>query len=688
MDKKSNSKSSIFIKLVLGSLLLVIIPISIIGVIGTNIFSKTIENETISQMGNSANNKLSLLQQVIEKTVSTSFACGSDSNTYDVLTAIRDGKENSFKPDEWKEKRDNINSYLKDLYIKTDGMFESMYFIDVNGKIVGDPFDGTSVGTDVSGMDFFQGAKENNVKSYIGNVTLSPTTKKPILVIGLPCFDSNKNFIGVFGGEISFDKLTEMLVKKDEGINYDYGIMDSQGVVIAHQNNDLVNKLDMTKENESTKKAFETIKQGNQGYEFYTVNGVEKVIAFTPYKDKNWYIFTESSVDDYKRPVHNMERIISFIALICVVIAAIGAVIFSHLISNPLRKLLVTMNAISNGDLTHKVQVLKSKDEIGQLSLGFANMTENLKGLISQVKNLGNGVADASEEMTTSSEEVSKASDSISAAVSGLAERATVQAVSTETVNSKIIEITDGLNNIVDELSKSAELTEQAKETVMIGEKSVEYQNIKMKESKQVSIGVSDAINSLSKKSVEIENILTVIKSISDQTNLLALNAAIEAARAGEQGKGFSVVAEEIRKLADQSTSSVEKIEVIINEVQFSVQYAFLEIRKSNDVTNEQEKALKDTMSAFNNISEAFNAINYSVKKIAEVSNTLGYKAKYAENEMKDIASISQEAVASTEEVSASIEEQTSIMHEIAKSSANLLTLANELQSNIDRFIV
>ena len=86
------------------------------------------------------------------------------------------------------KKRDSINSYLKDLYIKTDGMFESMYFIDVNGKIVGDPFDGTSVSTDVSGMDFFQGAKENNVKSYIGNVTLSPTTKKPILVNRITLF--------------------------------------------------------------------------------------------------------------------------------------------------------------------------------------------------------------------------------------------------------------------------------------------------------------------------------------------------------------------------------------------------------------------------------------------------------------------------------------------------------------------
>ncbi|MBC2456086.1 methyl-accepting chemotaxis protein [Clostridium beijerinckii] len=688
MDKKSNSKTSIFKKLVLASLLLVIIPTSIIGIVGTICFSNSFKNETISQMENSANNKLALLQQVIEMSVSTSFACGSDSNTYDVLTAIRDGKENSFKLDEWKVKRDGINSYLKDLYIKTDGMFESMYFIDVNGKIVGDAFDGTSVGTDVSGMDFFQGAKESNVKSYIGNVTLSPTTKKPIIAIGLPCFDSNKKFIGVFGGEISFDKLTEMLVKKDEDINYNYGIMDSKGLVIAYQNKDLEYKLDMTKENESTKKAFDIIKQGKAGYAFCTLNGDQKVIAYTPYKDRNWYIFTECSVHDYTQSVDKFKGIMFIIGLICAIIATIGAFIFSHSIANPLKKLSATVNAISNGDLTQRVTALKSKDEVGQLSLDFANMTKSLKELISKVKNLGKDVSTASEEMTVSSEDISKVSDLISASVTGLAERAAEQATTTEAVNDEIIEIADGLNNIVDELSKSTDLTEQAKETVRVGKKSVDYQHIKMNESKKVSVDVLDAISSLSKKSTEIGNILTVIKSISDQTNLLALNAAIEAARAGEQGKGFSVVAEEIRKLAEQSTSSAKKIEFIINEVQSSVQYAFLEIRKANDVTDEQEKALKDTLNAFNNISEAFNAINYSVKKIAEVSNALGYKAKHAENEMKYIASISQEAVASTEEVSASIEEQTSIMHEVARSSANLLTLANELQSSIDKFIV
>lgn len=625
--EKNNSKSSIFIKLVLVSLILVIIPISIIGMVGTISFSNTIRNETISQMEDSANNKLSLLQQVIDWAVTDSYACGSESNAFAVLTAIRDGNENSFLSDDWRVKKENINSYLKDLYNKSNGMIENMYFIDVNGKIIGDALDGISVGEDVSKMDFFQGAKKSTKEASVGNVVPSPTTKMPIIAVGVPWFDSNNKFIGVFGASIRFDKLTEIFVAKGNDINYDYGIMDSQGIVIAHQNNDLVYKLDMTKENESTKKAFETIKQGKAGYLFYTLNGDEKVIAYTPYKDKNWYIFAECSVNDYNQPVDNMNRIIFFIALICVIIAVSGAFIFSHLVSKPLKKLSVTVNAISNGDLTQRVTVLKSKDEVGQLSLDFANMTKNLKGLISQ-------------------------------------------------------------DNIVDELSKSTDLTEQAKESVMVGKKSVDYQYIKMNESKKVSVDVLDAINSLSKKSIEIGNILTVIKNISDETNLLALNAAVEAARAGEQGKGFSVVAEEIRKLADQSISSVKKIEFMINEVQSSVQYAFLEIRKANDVTDEQEKALKDTTSAFNNISEAFNSINYSVKKIAEVSNTLGYKAKHAENEMKDIASISQEAVAITEEVSASIEEQTSIMHEIAKCSANLLTLANDLQSNIDKFII
>lgn len=605
-----------------------------------------------------------------------------------ILTAIKNGKESSFTKDPWEEMRKYSNDYLKDLYKKVNGMFESMYFIDVNEKIISDASDGSTVGMDVSKTDFFQGTKKSNGKAFISNVTQSPKTKRPIVVIGILCFDSSNKFIGIFAGAVSFDKLTKMLVQKDKDINYYYGILNNNGMVIANENKNLVYKLNLAKENESTKKAFNIIKKGKEGYAFCTINGIKKVITFTPYKDRNWYIFAESSVHDYIQPVDNIKRILLFIGLICAIISIIGALIFSHSITKFVKNLSIVINAISKCDLTQKLKIWKSKDEIGQLGFDLVNMTRNLKNLITQVKNLSKNVTVASEEMTASSKDISKLSDSIASSVTTLVDGAAEQAISIQRANNKIAAVVNGLNNIVTETVNSKKLTEKAKKIVLIGEKSVEYQQVKMNENKQVSFDVSNAISSLSKQSAEIGNIFTVIKNISKQTNLLSLNASIEAARAGEHGKGFSVVADEIRKLAEESSFSVKKIESIIVEVQAGVQYTVNEIDKVQVVVLDQEKALFDTMSAFKNISAVFTAINDNVKAVAEISNSLDYYIKNVKSEMDEISNVSQKSVSNTEELSASVDEHTSIIHGIAESAKSLSLLANELQSNIKKFIL
>ena len=245
-------------------------------------------------------------------------------------------------------------------------------------------------------------------------------------------------------------------------------------------------------------------------------------------------------------------------------------------------------------------------------------MLDNLRSLISQVRDMSGNVAASSEEMMASSEEVSKTSEQIAAAISELAKGASEQAASSEEGNIKIIEVVNGLNNIADEMSKSEELSNEAKGSLEDGKRSVQYQSVKMSENKQVTSDVADAISSLSEKSVEIGDILLVIKSISEQTNLLALNAAIEAARAGEHGKGFAVVSDEIRKLAEQSNSSANKIGSIIEEVQLGVEQAVSEMKKAKVVVEDQENALLNTVSAFEKISEAVSIITDNINEVTK----------------------------------------------------------------------
>jgi len=378
------------------------------------------------------------------------------------------------------------------------------------------------------------------------------------------------------------------------------------------------------------------------------------------------------------------------VGLCLIVIVIVIAYIFISLylsIKNSIKNIEEGVYRVVAGDLTVEFN-LHTNDELKKIEQYLNNMLKSLRGVITQVKHLGENVASTSEEMLSSSEEVCQVSEQIASAVNDLAKGASDQATSTESGNSKVIEVVTGLSNIALEMSKSEELAEKANEVVTVGNKSVEYQNIKMKENKQVANEVSDTIGLLSQKSEEIGEIITTIQSISSQTNLLALNAAIEAARAGEQGRGFSVVAEEVRKLAEQSSTSVKEIESIIKDVQSCVKYAVMGIGKVQIAVGDQEKALSDTETTFKNISEMVAAIKNNVKKVSDISNSLSSHAKQVEGDMSDIASISEEAASSTEEVAASVEEQTAVINQIAESAGNLTTIADKLQDNIKKFTV
>ena len=187
-------------------------------------------------------------------------------------------------------------------------------------------------------------------------------------------------------------------------------------------------------------------------------------------------------------------------------------------------------------------------------------------------------------------------------------------------------------------------------------------------------------------KSQKIGQILEVIRGISEQTNLLALNAAIEAARAGEDGKGFSVVADEIRKLAEQSRNSVKEIDLIIKKVQEGVETAVSKMDVSKQLAEEQVVTLKNTVVAFDNIAQEINAVTNKILVVSESTSVLGKNAAQVGDAMTGIARVANQTAASTQEVAASTEEQSSTVNQITDAAEDLSHLAVQLQESISNF--
>ncbi len=378
------------------------------------------------------------------------------------------------------------------------------------------------------------------------------------------------------------------------------------------------------------------------------------------------------------------------ILLVLVITAIAGAIIIGIVlarnIARPINALTIVSERISEGDLTQQVPVIKSRDEIRELGNAFSIMVENLRKLIINVNDASQELVASSEELAASSQEVSKASEQIAVAVTELARGAYEQAVSSEKGNEKISLALAGLSKIAEDMSESEKMMIKTNQVVKSGEESVRYQEQKVTENSKTTQEVAAAITDLSEKSQKIGQILEVIRGIAEQTNLLALNAAIEAARAGEEGKGFSVVADEIRKLAEQSRNSVKEIDIIIKQVQEGVETAVTKMDVSKQLAEEQVITLGNTVVAFDNIAKEINGVSNKILVVSEATSILGKNAAQVGDAMTGIARVANQTAASTQEVAASTEEQSSTVNQITDAAEDLSHLAVQLQESISNF--
>ena len=271
-------------------------------------------------------------------------------------------------------------------------------------------------------------------------------------------------------------------------------------------------------------------------------------------------------------------------------------------ITKPLQQLVRYTEVIARGDLTQQVNI-KSNDEIGRLAVGFDHMKNELSSMIKHVNTAADNVVNSSTELAYSAEQMSGVVNQSTVAtqeVSATSDSLTVAANQNLTA---LEQITTGIQDIADATSKVAEETMEVSEAAQQGNRLINdsIEGIEtINQSVQASMKVTEEMYI---RSAEIEKIIGMITDISDQINLLALNAAIEAARAGEAGKGFSVVASEVRNLAEQSASSANQIRALISEMQDGSRQSveamakvFTDVEQETVIVNDAGKSFADIL--------------------------------------------------------------------------------------------
>ncbi|MGI8349130.1 methyl-accepting chemotaxis protein [Niallia circulans] len=390
----------------------------------------------------------------------------------------------------------------------------------------------------------------------------------------------------------------------------------------------------------------------------------------------------------YKKNIESVQTvtiIVFIISVAALILLLFISLIISRMIVRPVKQIKDLLFKAEQGDFTVK-GTYQSKDEIGELTTSFNRMTEKLRNVFSTVQESSQHVASASEELSASAEQNSSASEHISLTIQELATGSETQVMKVKESNQVITTISEHTNSIAAHTEKMSENVKHASDMSTEGNKAIQQVNKQMNSIYSNVNSLSDAISILNERSAEIGQITDVITGISAQTNLLALNAAIEAARAGEHGKGFAVVADEVRKLAEESTASTENIAKLIHMIQKDTEQTIETMKKAS---NEVQSGLDIVQIAGSSFQKIEIAVKNVVGQIEEISNAL---VKFTEgtdiisHTIYEVSDVAIESANRTQNISAATQQQLASMEEISSSSLSLAKLAEELQTIVKLF--
>jgi methyl-accepting chemotaxis protein len=399
-----------------------------------------------------------------------------------------------------------------------------------------------------------------------------------------------------------------------------------------------------------------------------------------------WVVSAGTYTQDFNKSADNIFATV-VITLGISLLVGIGVILlFVQKLIKPIVQISEQVNQVSNGNLDVEALEVKSKDEVGKLAHDFNIMTKSLKEFIEQVSSASHQVAATSEQLTSSAEETSKATEQIAESIQEVAAGADQQVTDINQINDTVNEISNGMDQIssniqsvTDAAAKAANNAESGNEVINQTAKQMNKIQLKSHESSKV-------VNILDQKSTEINNIISLITDISEQTNLLALNAAIEAARAGEHGKGFAVVADEVRKLAEQSNGSAGKISQLITEIQKETQRAVQSMDEGNHAVEEGMSMVNQAGKAFKDIYEAVEQVSNETQEVSAAIQQINAGTQDMVYSMNSITEISNGSAGNTQQVASASEEQNASMEEISAAANTLSEMAEELQHSISRY--
>jgi len=525
-------------------------------------------------------------------------------------------------------------------------------------------------------------------ESFMSSPVVSQATGKIIVnSIALVKNDSGQP-IGMILAAIYVQSVMDKVQEMKLGDNGYSLLVSKEGTYIVSPDENAIMQKKISEETDpALRELGEKMLSGSDGvYRYTSTEGDDMIAFYTTIKSTGWGMATLAYSDELMAPVHNMLKIMLAISFVLLVLISGGILITVNKVMSPLGIMMEEMHKLAEGDFRDRPSQIDSEDELGLLAQAVREMRRGVATVMKSVSSSAESLSSSAEELNSTTDQSALAANQVAQSIVKVAEGTSQQLDAVNATSEAIENLNNAIQTMASDAESAATRSQEASGIAREGGATLEKAITQIKSIEQSSKQTTNAVIALGENSQKIGQIVDTIGGIADQTNLLALNAAIEAARAGEHGRGFAVVSDEVRKLAESSREAAQQIADLVKVTQDDTTKAIKDMEAGLEEVQTGTENIISMGDAFRKIIDIVEQVSAQMQDISEATHNMAENGKEIVEHVRTIGDASKTAAEEAETVSAATEEQTASVHEIANESTNLAHMAGELQQDVQKF--